>query len=64
MLLGCIKKWDQSKGWGFIEDEEGYDYFFNISNVRKGVKIKEGFNVKFDVFESSRGQEAENISIV
>tara|TARA_Y100001970_G_scaffold73111_2_gene92723 strand:- start:621 stop:815 length:195 start_codon:yes stop_codon:yes gene_type:complete len=64
MLLGSIKKWDQSKGWGFIEDEEGYDYFFNISNVRKGVKIKEGLNVKFDVFESSRGQEAENISIV
>ena len=63
MLLGSIKKWDQSKGWGFIEDEEGYDYFFNISNVRNGQKIEVNSEVKYDAFESQRGPEAENISI-
>jgi CspA family cold shock protein len=64
MQSGYVKKWDYGKGWGFIEDEEGCDYFFNISNVRKGIKVKEGMRVKFDVFETNRGPEAENITIV
>tara|TARA_Y100000590_G_scaffold78335_1_gene87003 strand:- start:345 stop:539 length:195 start_codon:yes stop_codon:yes gene_type:complete len=63
MQTGYVKKWDYGNGWGFIEDDEGYDYFFNISNVRKGVKVKEGMRVKFDTFETNRGPEAENISI-
>ena len=36
MKIGYVKKWDFSKGWGFIEDSEGYDYFVNISNVSYG----------------------------
>ena len=65
MLYGYIKKWDQQNGWGFIEsDDDGYDYFFNISNVRKGIRLKEGLRVKFDLFEGQKGPEAENVSIV
>tara|TARA_B100001123_G_C14419871_1_gene674295 strand:- start:127 stop:321 length:195 start_codon:yes stop_codon:yes gene_type:complete len=64
MKLGYIKVWNQSNGWGFIEDEDGYDYFLNISNIRKGIKIKEGTKVKFDVFQGQRGDEAENVSLV
>ena len=63
MEIGSVKKWDINGGWGFIEDDEGYDYFFNISNVKKGIKIKEGLRVKFDIFESNKGPEAENIRI-
>ena len=64
MQYGTIKKWNQSEGWGFIEDNEGYDYFLNISNVRKGIKLKEGLKVKFDIFQGQRGDEAENVSLV
>ncbi len=64
MKLGYIKVWNQSNGWGFIEDEDGYDYFLNISNLRKGIKIREGSKVKFDVFQGQRGDEAENVSLV
>ena len=64
MNIGYVKKWDQQKGWGFIENEEGYDYFINISNVRKGIKLKEGLRVKFDIFTGQRGDEAENVSLV
>ena len=38
--------WDNSKGFGFIEDDEGWDYFLNISKVRSGQKIREGDKVK------------------
>jgi len=64
MIKGTVKKWDQLSGWGFIEDFEGNDYFFNISNVRNGVKVREGMNVKFDSFPGQRGDEAENVSTV
>ena len=64
MIIGTVKKWDTLSGWGFIEDHEGNDYFFNISNVRKGVKVREGMNVKFDSFPGQRGDEAENVSSV
>ena len=47
-----------------IEDEDGYDYFLNISNLRKGIKIREGSKVKFDVFQGQKGDEAENVSLV
>ena len=64
MEIGYIKNWNNSEGWGFIEDEEGYDYFLNISNVRKGVRIQEGLKVKFDIFQGQKGPEAENVRLV
>jgi len=64
MITGTIKKWDSLNGWGFIEDFDGNDYFFNISNVRSGLKIREGMNVKFDTFPGQRGDEAENIAAI
>ena len=63
MIKGIVKKWDSLSGWGFIEDQEGNDYFFNISNVRKGANLHEGDAVKFDSFPGQRGDEAENISL-
>ena len=62
MQSGRIKKWNHDSGWGFIEGDDGEDYFFNISKIRAGQKIRVGLNVKFDSFETQRGREAENIT--
>ena len=64
MLHGYIKKWDQKNGWGFIEGDDDNDYFVNISNVRRGVRLKEGIKVKFDTSYAQRGDEAEKVSLV
>ena len=65
MKIGYVKKWNDLNGWGFIEcQDDDQDYFFNISNVRKGIKIKEGTKVKFDVTIGQRGDEAENIGLI
>ena len=64
MQLGIVKKWENNSGWGFIEGDDGEDYFFNICNVRQGQKMRVSLNVKFDSFEGQKGVEAENISIV
>ena len=63
MLSGTVKLWKQMEGWGFIEDEEGEDYFFNVSSIRAGQKMRQGANVKFDTQETQRGTEAINVSL-
>ena len=63
MKTGIVITWDVLKGWGFIEcEEDDQDYFFHISNVRKGLRLFEGMQVKFDSTFGQRGDEAENIS--
>ncbi len=62
MKLGTIKAWNETNGWGFITDDQGEDYFLNVSNIRSGQTIKIGDRVKFDVFEGQRGPSAENVT--
>ena len=63
MKTGFIKEWNVLKGWGFINcEDEDQDYFFHVSKVRPGLKIRQGMLVKFDTTMTQRGDEAENIS--
>ena len=63
MILGTIKMWKEVEGWGFIEGEDGEDYFINIANVRQGQTIRINSRVKFDVSQGQRGLEAENVTL-
>ena len=63
MILGTVKLWNQTQGWGFIEAEDGEEYFFNISNIRKGQRIIERAKVKFDTEETQKGTEAIHVSL-
>ena len=63
MIYGTIKMWKEAEGWGFIEGDDGDDYFFNIANLRKGQKILVNVRVNFDVTQGHRGPEAENVSL-
>ncbi len=63
MITGTVKSWNTSQGWGFIEGEDGEDYFLHASNVRRGQTIRENIRVKFDVTQGQRGPEAENATI-
>ena len=54
--------WKEKEGWGFIQGDDGDDYFVNIANIRTGQRIILDCKVKFDVFQGQRGPEAENVS--
>ena len=62
MMTGTIKRWESAKGWGFIEGDDGEDYFLNITNVRRGQSMCLGLRVKFDFSQTQRGVEAENVT--
>ena len=63
LFLGRVKVWNQMQGWGFIETDDGEEYFFNISNIRRGQLVRERAKVKFDTEETQRGTEAINVSL-
>ena len=63
MKLGNVKIWKQMEGWGFIEGDDGEDYFFNITNVRKGQRVRQESRVKFDTEETQKGTEAIHVSL-
>ena len=64
MQTGIVKKWENNSGWGFIEGNDGEDYFLNVSNVRKGQTISSNIRVRFDIFQGQKGPEAENVSLI
>ncbi|HHQ44977.1 MAG TPA: cold shock domain-containing protein [Candidatus Altiarchaeales archaeon] len=61
MTEGTVKFFNRSKGFGFINGDDGKDYFVHESGLEGGVKIDEGDRVTFNVTEGDRGPKAENV---
>jgi len=62
--LGLVKWFSNSKGYGFIEREEGEDVFVHFSAIRsEGYRtLKEGQRVEFSVVSGDKGLQAEDVS--
>jgi CspA family cold shock protein len=60
---GKVKWFDEKKGYGFIQCEDGNDVFVHFSAIREsGYKsLNEGDAVTFDIVEGSRGKQATNV---
>ena len=63
---GTVKWFNESKGFGFIEQESGPDVFAHFSNISgDGFKtLAEGQKVEFTVTQGQKGPQAENITAV
>lgn len=60
---GTVKWFNDSKGYGFIEQESGPDVFAHFSAIRgDGFKsLAEGQKVEFTVSQGQKGPQADNI---
>ena len=66
MVNGTVKWFNDSKGFGFLEQENGEDVFVHFSAITgDGFKsLTEGDRVTFDVVKGPKGLQAANVSRV
>ncbi|MFA7346532.1 MAG: cold-shock protein [Desulfurivibrionaceae bacterium] len=63
MFEGTVKWFNESKGFGFIAQDNGKDVFVHYSAINKnGFKtLQEGERVRFDIVDGQKGPAAANV---
>ncbi len=66
MQEGTVKWFNNKKGWGFIQKQDGGDVFVHYSAIKgDGYKsLAEGDKVRFDVEDAAKGPSATNVEKV
>jgi cold shock protein len=65
MASGKVKWFNNSKGYGFIEQEGGADVFVHYSAIQgDGYRsLNEGQDVEFEITQGNKGLQAANVVI-
>lgn len=64
MAVGKVKWFNDAKGFGFIQRDDGPDVFVHYSAIQgDGYKsLAEGQEVEFDLYDSPKGPQAQNVN--
>ena len=65
-IIGTVKWFNGSKGYGFLAREGGADVFVHFSAIQgEGFKnLEEGQKVEFSVEQGPKGPQASNVTVV
>ncbi len=66
MANGIVKWFNEKKGFGFIEQDDGPDVFVHFSGISaSGFKsLHEGDRVTFDIEQGEKGPAAVNVTVI
>ena len=63
-MTGTVKFFNESKGYGFItNDENGSDVFVHVTALN-GIELKEGDKVSYDEEDGKKGTVALNVDLI
>ncbi|OGT59784.1 MAG: cold-shock protein [Gammaproteobacteria bacterium RIFCSPHIGHO2_12_FULL_45_12] len=64
--IGTVKWFNNDKGFGFIQREQGEDVFVHFRAIASdGYRsLQEGQRVEFTVTQGQKGPQAENVTVV
>jgi len=61
MNHGTVKFFNESKGYGFIKDDSGQEYFVHVTGLID--EIRENDEVTYDLEEGRKGMNAVNVQL-
>ncbi|NVJ62049.1 MAG: cold-shock protein [Gammaproteobacteria bacterium] len=66
LTTGSVKWFNETKGFGFLEQENGPDVFVHFSSINAdGFKtLAEGQKVQFEIQDGQKGPQAANVQII
>lgn len=66
IVVGFVKWFSASKGYGFLSRDKGPDVFCHFSAINgEGYRqLKEGQKVEFEVVKGEKGPQAANVSVI
>jgi CspA family cold shock protein len=66
MIKGRVKWFNNKKGYGFIERDDGDDVFVHYTAIQEdGFKtLAEGQEVEFEIVQGPKGPQASKVSLV
>jgi len=66
LVNGVVKWFNDEKGYGFLQQEDGPDVFVHYRSIQGTGRrtLKEGQNVTFNVSQGEKGPQADNVTAV
>ena len=63
-MEGTVKWFNRQKAYGFIEGEDGQEYFVHQSALAEGTFIRDNDKVSFDPADGEKGKQAQNVKLL
>jgi len=63
-MNGSVKWFNRKKGYGFIQGEDGKEYFAHHSALAEGTFIRDNDRVSFEPVETEKGLQAQKIVLL